>query len=272
MSAGPAASAGGAPRGNLRRSLALAFCRLLAVTLALAAVAPVTEAVEIALQVRANGRIDLRVSAAPLSAVLDRLASETGIQLVYQGNRPEWLVSLEVYGSDQAQTVLEALQQLGMNYAVSLDAHGTRVRKVVIDDPAPAAQPREPTKPMNAGSRSPVEPEPATDAALPEQAEPPVNPAGNDAERTPVVDGAASGSEPEVSSASGLPEDAGFPLLPGDYLPGGRANRQTPAWGLPDFELPDPPDGKAPSESPSEPDRVAPTPQPTAAPPPAPLR
>jgi hypothetical protein len=234
VSEGRAASAPVASRPSFGRALAFA--------LALAAVAPGSPAAEIALRVRANGRIDLRVTSAPLSAVLDRLARETGVELVYQGARPQRVVSLEVYGSDQARTVLEVLDRLAVNYAVSFDAEGTRVRKIVIDDSAAAAH-TQAAEQANQGRAA--ETEPAAPAPLPQE------------------------SAPEMPSASEDGPNASFPLLPADYQPG-RANRQTPDGNMSGFELPDPPDGKAPSESPSQPDRVAPTPEPAATPSPQP--
>jgi hypothetical protein len=80
----------------------------------------------------AEGRVDLQATAAPLADVLDRLARQTGMKVVYEGPAPRFLVSLSLERRTPVEAVLGTLEGLGLNYALQLDPTGTRVQTLVM--------------------------------------------------------------------------------------------------------------------------------------------
>jgi hypothetical protein len=210
-------SRGGDPRfsGSVRQGLLLVLALL---------TVPAVSAEEIAVRVRNDGRVDLRVKSVPLVSVLDRLAGLTEMKLAYQGPSPRRLVTLEVYAASQAEAVLHVLEGLGIDYAVSTNPAGTRILSLVVADAARPAGARPDPETVEHPESVELAAPPVPDAAQPDAIEP-----GN----------AESGEQTSTE---------GFPLLPGDYVPGGRATGQTTEWGAPPFVLPDPP-GPASSDA-----------------------
>lgn len=213
---------------------------ILRLLLPLLALAPPSTA-DIAIR-EAQGRIDVVAAAAPLADVLDRLARQTGMKIVYEGPAPRQLVTLSLVGRSPAEAVTAILEGQGLNYALILDATATRVEKLLVTGPS-SARPSHPAPAPPRYVPPPVEPEPDDPPELlPPPAEPP--PAGEGEKPQPPAVG------PEVApTENGLP--AGFPTPPpGPPMP-------TPPPGLPVFPM-----GPTP---------VVPAPQPTptpAAPPP----
>jgi hypothetical protein len=80
----------------------------------------------------ANGRVDVRATAAPLSDVLDRLAKATGMKVTYDGAPQRVPVTLALTGQTPAGAVLSVLDGLGLNYALRMDLTGTRVETLMI--------------------------------------------------------------------------------------------------------------------------------------------
>jgi hypothetical protein len=189
---------------------------------------PAVSAEQIAVRVRDDGRVDLRVTAAPLVSVLERLAGQGEMKLAYQGTPPQRLVTLEVYAGSQAEAVLDVLAGLGVDYAVSTNLAGTRVLSLVVADTT-----EQPTSPAGPDSTDPGD-----------ESQPPPSPESTEPGSSEVERGG--------SPSSASPE-AGFPLLAGDFVPGGRANGQTTEWGMPPFVLPDPPDAAPVEARPPEP-------------------
>jgi hypothetical protein len=212
-------SGGDDPRepGCARRIAREGLPLFLALLLSPVVSAPVVSAEEIAVRVRDDGRVDVRVTAAPLASVLERVARQTEMSLAYQGAAPTRMVTLAVYASNQAQAVLDLLEGLGVDYAVTLDPTGTRILSLVVADAAPA---RRADPETNVSSPDALAGEASLPAAVPEPTEPV--------------------AEPEAGA--GASPAQGFPLLPGDFVPGGRATGQTTEWGMPPFVLPDPQD------------------------------
>jgi len=88
-----------------------------------------------------GGRIDIIANAAPLSEVLDRLARQTGMKVVYDGTAPRQLVSVSLVGRLPVEAVHNLLEGQGVNYAVLGDATGTGVHTLLMTGSAgPAAQ------------------------------------------------------------------------------------------------------------------------------------
>jgi hypothetical protein len=105
------------------RSLA-AFALLLAVS---------AHGAEVDIRPAANGRVSLKVNAAPLSEVLDRLARLTGMKVVYDGVPPRALVrGRQVENATPAEAVADVLDGLGVSYALRLDASGAKVDTLLV--------------------------------------------------------------------------------------------------------------------------------------------
>ncbi len=204
--------------------------RALALLLALIAESALAE--DVAVRVREDGRVDVRVRAAPLTAVLDRLGSQTGMKVTYGKPLPRRVVSLAVSGSDHAQAVLELLEGVGVDYAVTTNSEGTRILSVVVADRVEPG----PSSPGDAKQGEESAPTPLDDAMEP-------------ADAGDVGDAGSNASSAE-----------GFPLLPGDFIPGSRATGQTTEWGMPEFVLPEPSPSPSPNASNGAEPRPAPTP------------
>jgi hypothetical protein len=83
--------------------------------------------------VRVSGReVDLTATAAPLADVLDRLARQTGMKVIYEGPAPRQLVTLAVHSRSPVETVLAVLEGQGLNYAMVGDVTGTGVSTLVL--------------------------------------------------------------------------------------------------------------------------------------------
>jgi hypothetical protein len=90
--------------------------------------------------VRLSGaHVDLTATAAPLADVLDRLARQTGMKVVYEGPVPRQIVTLSLHGRTPTETVLSVLEGLGVNFALVADPSGARVQTLVIAGTATAS-------------------------------------------------------------------------------------------------------------------------------------
>src|SRR5512135_59530 len=86
---------------------------------------------EVAVRV-SGGRVDLTATAAPLADVLDRLARQTGMKVVYEGPAPRQLVTVSLHGRTPAETILAVFEGLGLNYAMVADASGAGVQTLMV--------------------------------------------------------------------------------------------------------------------------------------------
>jgi hypothetical protein len=166
-------------------------------------------AAEITVRV-SGGRVDLTATAAPLSEVLDRLARQTGMKVVYEGPAPRPLVTLTLRGRTPAETVLGLLEGLGINFALVADPSGARVETLVVagasdaspSSPAAASASRR-AAPVN--PRRPFGPPPG---AGPE----PIDPAFEDLdEDDPAFDEEVFAGLPPGAEAAGAADAAGQP-------------------------------------------------------------
>ena len=140
----------------------------------LAVVPPATAGISVR---EAQGKVDVAAAAAPLADVLDRLARQTGMKVVYEGPAPRQLVTLSLVGRSPAEAVAAILEGQGLNYALVLDATATRVEKLLMtgsSSPArhvssPPSQPRfTPPAPEPEPEPEPAEePAPAPDTPAP---------------------------------------------------------------------------------------------------------
>ena len=101
------------------------------------ALATAPAAAEVVVRV-SGGHVDLTATAAPLADVLDRLARQTGMKVVYEGPAPRQLVTVSLHGRTPAETVLAVFEGLGINYALLADSTGTSVQTLVVAGAATA--------------------------------------------------------------------------------------------------------------------------------------
>jgi hypothetical protein len=90
----------------------------------------------------AQGRIDVAAARTPLADVLDQVARQTGMKVVYEGPAPRQLVTLALVGRSPAEAVSAILEGQGLNYALILDATATRVEKLLVTGPTPTGPSR----------------------------------------------------------------------------------------------------------------------------------
>jgi hypothetical protein len=167
---------------------------VLAFALAVAAV-PVTAEVTVRV---AGARVDLTATAAPVAEVLDRLARQTGMKVVYEGPAPRQLVTLSIQGRTPAEAVLSVLEGLGVNFALVADSSGARVQTLVVSGGATGG-----TAAASAASSRPAAP------ASPLRFRGP--PPGSTPETVDPAFEQDEEEEPEDSSFSGLPPGAEMP-------------------------------------------------------------
>jgi hypothetical protein len=68
--------------------------------------------------------------------VLDRLSRQTQMKIVYDGAPPRQTVTLDLRGRTVVEAVVAALEGQGVNYALAMDASGTRVETLLVSGSA----------------------------------------------------------------------------------------------------------------------------------------
>jgi hypothetical protein len=209
--------------------------------------------------VRVSGdRVDVRATAAPLADVLDRLARQTGMAVVYEAPPPRQLVTIAFEGRSPTEAVLSLLEGQGLNYALVADPTGRRVATLVLSGTAgsgtltagtttpPFARARRPfpvipgAGPGALDSRfSPPEPEPVEDAPFLSDDNAGDEPPGTDSpeESEPAASAVAPGSSPAAPPA-GVPVPAAPVAAPGSQ---GQTYPVSPFTPRPPNVLPLPP-------------------------------
>jgi hypothetical protein len=205
-----------------------------AITLALLGLAARLGAAEVTVRV-SEGKVDLAATAAPLAEILDRLARQTGMKVVYEGPAPRQPVTLSFQRRTPAEAVLSVFEGLGVNFALVGDGSGSGVHTLIVAGAsAVAASPAaaSPGPPSPAGLRQPFAFPPASnpdlaDPAFEEEPEVPDDPApfglppGAELPSRPPGDPAAppGATPPEAAPAPELrqPPTPAFPVSP--YAP-----------------------------------------------------
>lgn len=208
--------------------------------------------------VRVSGsEVDLTATAAPLADVLDRLARQTGMKVVYEGPAPRQLVTLSLHARSAAETVLAVLEGQGLNFAMVADTTGRGVSTLVVagaagQSSAPAASGAAANDPR---SRRRLSPPPAAspDSGLEEDQEEPGDPAFQELPGVEAVDptalppNAASPSPPEGTTP---PPGPGFvPPLPQQSFPVSPFAPQPQPFPQAPPAMPTVPGGPPPDES-----------------------
>lgn len=213
----------------------------------------------------AGAQVDVSATAAPLNEVLDRLARQTGMKVVYEGAAPRQLITISLQGRSPAQAVLSLLEGLGLNYALVADVTGTRVQTLILSGTAPASAAA--ARSGGAGNATPITPQRRPFAPPPgsapdfmeagaEEPEPdePEEPAGF----LPPEGGAAPGAQAapgavEPAAPGAAPTPPGFGVVPQVPQPGAPSSTFTPP-ASPNMPFPPVPPGApvAPAQSPPE--------------------
>jgi hypothetical protein len=205
-----------------------------------------------------GGQVDLTATAAPVADVLDRLARQTGMKVVYEGPAPRQLVTLSLHGRTPTEAVLDVLEGLGVNFAFVADPSGARVQTLVVAGTASASSASASTASRPAApatSRRPFGPPPG--------ASPEMEPALDETEEEPEPEDPASQGVPpgaEGIDPSGVPD----PNQPNPGAP--PAAGVAPAPVMPSF--PSSPFAPQPQPLPQVPPVVPGTPSPTPGQPP----
>lgn len=108
-------------------------------------------------------RVNVHVTASPVSEVLDRLARETGMKVTYDGPPPRARISLNLSGVTPAQAVLSVLEGQGLNYALRMDPTAKRVETLLMVAGGPGSAATSAPRPPPPGARAlEREPEPTS--------------------------------------------------------------------------------------------------------------
>jgi hypothetical protein len=84
-------------------------------------------------QIRAaNGSVAIHVQGLPLSQILDRLASATGMKVTYEGARPSSPITMNVDGISEVDAILRLTEGLGVSYLFRTDETGQRVDDLIV--------------------------------------------------------------------------------------------------------------------------------------------
>jgi hypothetical protein len=194
----------------------------IAVSAGLVALLPLVARAEVDVT-QANGRVDLKATAAPVSEVLDRLGKQTGMKVTYEGSPVRQPVTVTLLRRTPAEAVLGVLDGLGLNYALRMDLSGARVEALMIFGVAaagggsPSAPPMANTPVFRPLPTPDAEPDDDADTAEDHDAPPesapkaPATPQPGQP-RTPVTAPGAPGAAPHPS---GLPTTGPmFPVSP----------------------------------------------------------
>jgi hypothetical protein len=210
---------------------------VLALIALLLAAPDVRAAVEV--RVSPDNLVDVQATNAPLSEILDGMARELKIKIVYEGPPPKQRLTVDLKGRTPAEAFLAVVEGQGLAYAVAMDKSGTKVESLLMagGNNAPAT---------NAGPpRPPVRPErPVRESVVPEE----------------PLDEPAEAAEDEEA-----PPDTGRPVVPHGKQP---AEPAPPTQGVylpaPGADYP----ASVFAPRPPAPDTSKPAPKPESTPPP----
>jgi len=120
--------------------------------------------------------VSVRAVAAPVSEVLDSIARQTGMKVIYDAPLPRQALTTTFEDRAPAEAVLSLLEGLGVNYALVMDGSGARVDRLLLlgtlsaAAPAPSTVEAAPSQPQFT-SRLPRTPEREQAAADDEDAD-----------------------------------------------------------------------------------------------------
>lgn len=109
---------------------------------------------------QSGDRVSLTAVSAPVAEILDRLARQTGMKVVYDAQPPRQLITARLEQRTTAEAVLGIMEGLGFNYALVMDLAGTHVDQLLILGPVGVAPPAAVGGPAPAPAPPPRRPEP----------------------------------------------------------------------------------------------------------------
>ena len=159
-------------------------------------------------------QVEVVARAAPLNEVLDRLARQIGMKVVYDGAQPRQLVTLTVSGRPAAETVLAVLEGQGLNFALLGDASGTGAQTLLVTGTvtatAASAGSSAPVRSFPGANRRPFGQPPGsspdameTDSDDAEEEEPPFEAPANEVQQPAAGAEAAPGVAPQPDAPAG---------------------------------------------------------------------
>ena len=77
------------------------------------------------------GRLDV-AARAPLSEILDRIARQTGMKVVYDGPPPRQVVAADFRAMTPSRAVISLLEAQGINFAATTDVTGEQVTTLMV--------------------------------------------------------------------------------------------------------------------------------------------
>jgi hypothetical protein len=93
-------------------------------------------------EVKVDGdRYDVRAANMPLTEVLDRLAKQSGMKVVYEGAPPRTVVTVGLSRVGHVQAVLGVLEGLGVAYVLRTDVKGLHVEEIHVVSVTPSGSP-----------------------------------------------------------------------------------------------------------------------------------
>jgi hypothetical protein len=133
------------------------------------------------------GRMDIVATRATVTEILDRVASVTGMKVIYDGPVPSKMITKSLPNRTPADAILGMLEGEGINFAVILNPAGTQVETLLVTGPSkvkppPPAPAGAPNPDWNVEVEEPPAPPPPADQAPPP---PPGAPANAPASFTP---------------------------------------------------------------------------------------
>lgn len=166
-----------------------------------------------------GGRMDILANKASVKEILDRVATVTGMKVIYDGPVPSKVITKSVPDRTPADAVLGILEGEGINFAVILSQDGTKVETLLVTGPSKARPaPAGPTglPPGPGGDWAVVDEPPPPPPPPPDQGVPPAPPedaAGQPAAATPTAPTPFPTPSPQPSSPF-TPQGPGPILLP----------------------------------------------------------
>jgi hypothetical protein len=83
-----------------------------------------------------DGQMDILATRVSISEILDRIATQTGMKVIYDGPRPQKMLTKSVTNRSPADAVLGILEGEGLNFAVILNPAGTQIETLLVTGPA----------------------------------------------------------------------------------------------------------------------------------------
>jgi hypothetical protein len=79
-----------------------------------------------------GGSVTIHAENLPLSQILDRLSTLTGMALTYEGTRPAMPITMTADGISEVEAIQKLMEGLGVSYVLSTDPTGLRVTTLIV--------------------------------------------------------------------------------------------------------------------------------------------